>query len=328
MGFRRSEVRILSPRLETLSAPTSSGAGDGLIHHARVVPERAARELANELLAACEAAMDDGSTENRGPVVAAYLHGSLARGSYVAGRSDVDVLLVTGRPLTGREQKSLRRTLDGVAAGAPCRFDLEIVTADMASQPTRRPRVELYYGFHGATLEIVIGDIQPDLVVEFSTIRQEGEALFGPPAALLIAEPPPEWIDARGEELLDRWSRLTDDAVHAELMVLTACRIWRWADERRHTSKEEAGGWVLARNPTLTAVAAALIQRQRDPNETISAAAIADVLAAARGALEHRRQSPAAPGSRDTAEDPRRDHNATVGTGRFESSRPDQASQR
>lgn len=48
---------------------------------------------------------------------------------------------------------------------------------------------------------------------------------------------PAEWIDERGLDLLDRWSRLTVDAAHAGLMVLIACRIWLWAVERR--------GWPL-----------------------------------------------------------------------------------
>lgn len=48
---------------------------------------------------------------------------------------------------------------------------------------------------------------------------------------------------------------------HAELMVLTACRIWRFAAEGVHCSKTDAGRWALARDPSLVAVAEALHQR-------------------------------------------------------------------
>jgi proline iminopeptidase len=41
------------------------------------------------------------------------------------------------------------------------------------------------------------------------------------------------------------WEDLIDDADHAELMVLTACRMWRYSTERIHCSKTAAGRWAL-----------------------------------------------------------------------------------
>jgi len=52
---------------------------------------------------------------------------------------------------------------------------------------------------------------------------------------------------------------------YAELTVLTACRVWRSAEEGRHCSKTTAGRWALARDPTLGVVADALHQRHGDP---------------------------------------------------------------
>jgi Domain of unknown function (DUF4111) len=40
--------------------------------------------------------------------------------------------------------------------------------------------------------------------------------------------------------------------------VLTACRVWRFSEERTHCSKSEAGLWALARDPSLRAVSGAL----------------------------------------------------------------------
>ena len=124
--------------------------------------------------------------------------------------------------------------------------------------------------------------------MEFSVIREAADVLVGPPPVMLIAEQPSEWIDSRGLDLLDRWSRLTDDAAHAGLMVLIACRIWLWAVERRHASKDEAGRWALERDPTLQAVEVALAERREHSNRDVSPRDVARVLDAVRRAVERR----------------------------------------
>jgi hypothetical protein len=67
-----------------------------------------------------------------------------------------------------------------------------------------------------------------------------------------------------GDAQLARWESLTDDAPYAELMVLTACRIWRFSEERTHCSKTGTGLWALARDPSLQAVRDALRLRTGD----------------------------------------------------------------
>lgn len=257
----------------------------------RVVPDQAGRRLAAELLAVCQAAVAEGPTGHASRIIGAYIHGSLAHGGYVPGRSDVDVLVVVDAPLTAGQRTSIMRALDAIAPATGRRFDLEIVTAESASRATRRPTVELYYGVHGGTPEIVTADHLPSLVVEFSAMRLAADVLVGPPPATLIAEQPTEWIDERGLELLDRWSRLTGDAAHAGLMVLIACQIWHWAVERRHASKDEAGGWVLERDPTLNAVEAALAERRGDGSRSIPPGEVARVLDAAGPAVDRRRSA-------------------------------------
>lgn len=263
-----------------------------------VEPEQAGRRLAAELLAACEAAVAEGPAGHAARIIGAYIHGSLAHGGYVPSHSDVDVLVVVDGPLTAGQRTSLIRALDAIAPATGRRFDLEVVTAESASRATRQPTVELYYGVHGGSPEIVTADHLPSLVVEYSAMRSAADVLVGPSPATLIAEQPTEWIDERGLELLDRWSRLTRDAAHAGLMVLIACQIWRWAVERRHASKDEAGGWALERDPTLTAVEAALAERRGDGSRSIPPGDATRVLDAARRAVKRRRSgSPPSQGS-------------------------------
>jgi hypothetical protein len=68
-------------------------------------------------------------------------------------------------------------------------------------------------------------------------------------------------------------------------MVLTACRIWRFATERVHCSKTAASQWALERDPSLCAVEEALRQRTRDPAATIAEEGIASLLALVRQEL-------------------------------------------
>ena len=247
--------------------------------------QRAGRILAAELLAACEAALARELTPDAAEIVGAYIHGSLAAGGYVPGQSDVDLLVVVDRPLTEPQRSSLLHALDGIGPTRRRRFDLTIVTAETASRATSRPIAEVYYGWHGASPEIVITDHLPSLVVELSAMRESAEVLIGPPPMALVTDQPAELIDQRGLELLDRWSRLTDDAVHAELMVLVACQIWRWAVERRHVSKDAAGRWAFEQDSTLTAVEIALARRRGDQSPTMDPGDVRRVLDRARIAL-------------------------------------------
>jgi hypothetical protein len=81
---------------------------------------------------------------------------------------------------------------------------------------------------------------EADLVVEFSVCRQLGRSdVIGPV--------PDEWVDEVGAAVLSRWRTIGDDAPDRELMALTACRIWRFREERVHCSKPAAAQWARER---------------------------------------------------------------------------------
>jgi len=64
-------------------------------------------------------------------------------------------------------------------------------------------------------------------------------------------------------------------------MVLTACRMWRFAVDGVHCSKSEAARWALARDPSLVAIEQALRQRRGDSREPIGEDGVTAVLNAA-----------------------------------------------
>jgi hypothetical protein len=222
-------------------------------------------------------------------LVAVILHGSLVLGDYTPGRSDVDLLAIVERSLTDDELAALAELVvarRGKAAG----IDLRVVTGAAAGEPTAAPAMELYIGVHHDQEPELLRRIdgERDLVAELSMVRADGRSLVGPEPTAVVGAIPDEWVVAYGDEVLERWQQLTDDAEHAGLMTLTACRIWTFAVEGAHCSKTVAARWALLQDPALPAVEAALRRRAGDTKAQIAPADIAALLARVRGELARR----------------------------------------
>ena len=212
---------------------------------------------AERIAAVCERVLGE-------TVRSVILHGSLALGDYVPGRSDIDLLAIVAHPLAEAHTAELTRALIAEQANTSHRVDLRVVTAAVAAAPTEAPPMELYAGLRPSDPPELVARHpgEPDLAIELSVCRERGRALRGAAPADLIGEVPDSAVLRTGDAQLARWQELTDDAPHAVLMVLTACRIWRFAETRSHCSKSEAGVWALARDPALQAVRSALAQRR------------------------------------------------------------------
>ncbi|WIM99804.1 DUF4111 domain-containing protein [Actinoplanes oblitus] len=210
------------------------------------------------------------------------LHGSLAAGGFQPGRSDLDLLVVVDGVLTDARAAELTDVVRRADAGAAAGIDLHVVTAETAGTASRAPALELYLGRHRSSpSEVAIERrvaASPDLVTELSMARAGGRALAGAPPAEVIAPVPAEWVVDRGRHWLTVWRSLTDDVAHAAFMVLTTCRVWRFAVERVHCSKPEAAAWALRRDPSLTVVRQALRQYAYDPSTVVSQPGLADLL--------------------------------------------------
>jgi hypothetical protein len=242
--------------------------------------------FADRLAARCSAGLGNATAS-------VILHGSLTLDDFAPRRSDIDLLVVVENPLSDDQLAAIRDALRG---DAPCRVDLRVVTRATAASPTRSPVLEAAFVLRpGKQLEMEARVAQePDLVVEFSIARAHGRSIVGRAPNTVIAPVPDEWLVQIGDRQLAAWESLTDDAGHAELMVLTACRIWRFGTDGLHCSKTAAGRWALARDPSLSAVDEALRQRTIDPATAIGVEGIAHLLARVRSEL--RTRSPTRPG--------------------------------
>jgi hypothetical protein len=166
---------------------------------------------------------------------AIIVHGSLALGDFSEEESDIDLLVLSDASTHG-----LVEALEAEWSRNPVKFDLRVVSYSAAARPTRTPRMRLYVAWHGTDgLEVKEDTEEPDLVVDFSVCRQLG---YGP----LIGPVPPEWVDELGQAVIERWKRIGYDPPNQKLMALTACRIWRFRQERVHCSKPAAAEWARA----------------------------------------------------------------------------------
>jgi predicted nucleotidyltransferase len=206
----------------------------------------------------------------RDALVSVILHGSLTLGGFTPGRSDIDLLAISPEPLSDVQCAALRDA------------------RPTAAQPVRVPPLEAAVVLRpGKDLEFEphVTD-EPDVAVELSIARAHGRNIVGLRPDAAIGPVPAEWVLDIGDRQLAAWQRLTNDAPHAELMVLSACRIWRFGIEELHCSKAAAAHWALAREPSLTVVEDALRQRTVDPARVIEANRIAHLLALVRRELK------------------------------------------
>jgi predicted nucleotidyltransferase len=230
-----------------------------------------ALELAGRVEQACSQAL--------GALAAVILHGSLVLGDFVPSRSDVDLLVVAGEELTDDQRAALVAAMPDSAW-----VDLRVVTRTVASSPTPAPPLDTSVTLQAGRAPLLEAQNpgERDLVVEFATCRTHGRSLRGAEPGAVLGAVPDEWVLDVGEAQLADWQRLEFSPPHAELMVFTACRVWRFAEERCHCSKTAAAEWALAQEPSLHVVRAALRRRHDDPSFPIEEPLVRELLARVR----------------------------------------------
>jgi Domain of unknown function (DUF4111)/Nucleotidyltransferase domain len=227
-------------------------------------------------------------------VAGVILHGSLTLGNYLPGRSDADLLVVVGEPLSDAQLAALTGALAGHRPQAPGPVDLRVVTRQVAASPTPAPPMEAYLRLtpsSGVRVEERRHPGERDLAVELSVCRAHGRSLQGAAPAELIGEVPDRWVVAAGDAQLAAWQAIGDDPKYAELTVLTACRVWHFAEEGHHCSKAAAAQWALRRDHTLKVVRDALRRRHGYPAARIDPVQVARLLVLVRARLAEARDA-------------------------------------
>lgn len=205
------------------------------------------------------AAVDLVEAELGDNLVGVYLHGSLAMGSYFRPKSDLDLLVVCGRPLPVEGRRDLARALVRHMRTRPTvgNLELSVITAIAARQAQAPVPYELHVS--GTWEEAVLADqvdfasngTDPDLPAHLTHTRQRGVCLLGIPIEEAFGDV--EWdaflaaVDDDAEWLLTDHNLLETPFYG----VLNICRVLKLRHEKRHQvhSKDEAARWALDNLP-------------------------------------------------------------------------------
>lgn len=196
-------------------------------------------------------------------LVGVYLHGSAVLGDFSTGRSDVDVIAVSARPLSQTEKESVSEQLSQGSLPCPARgLEFHILHRDDLTRSGAPPfELHLATSADGTPDRVVDGRGHrgdPDLVMHFAVLHENGRALLGPaPDGLFPVIPRPMLLQAFLGEL--EWAK---ENASPSYQVLNACRAWRYVDEGVLCSKAAGGKWARRRVDDPTLIDAALRHRR------------------------------------------------------------------
>ncbi len=223
---------------------------------AKIPPEAAA--ITARLSAAQRQALGD-------QLLALYLFGSAATGSFEASVSDVDLLVVLSAEPTEHEIDTLATMHEKLIKDAPQwddRVEVDYLSAaalaNFRSSAWPAARISPGEPFHR---------IQIDLrwVVDWYQVLVSGVAIYGPPPQTFIPSiSHGEFVKAVRDLLQALPDRLTDDVGPSgrAYAVLTACRALRACRTGKDASKKEAAEWAAALLPPFrNLIMGALAQR-------------------------------------------------------------------
>ena len=181
-----------------------------------------------------------------------YLHGS-AVGGGLKPASDIDIMVVCGQSLTGRERLVLTQGLLPISGwhAAARSIELTVVVRSQVNPWRFPPICDFLYGDWLRDEIAAGGPPQPapsgDLAVLISMTLAGDHPLAGPPPAQLLAPVPSQDL-ARGcvEGVPGLLHDLAEDTRN---VVLTLARIWTTLATGEIRSKEAAADWALAQLP-------------------------------------------------------------------------------
>lgn len=192
-------------------------------------------------------------------LVGVYLHGSLAMGSYFRPKSDLDLLVVSGRPLPVESRRDLARALVRHMQARPTvgNLELSVITAATARAPQDPVPYELHVS--GAWEEAILADqvdfaangTDPDLPAHLTHVRQRGVCLLGTPIEEAFGEIAWDAFLAAVDEDA-AWVLADRNVLESPFYgVLNICRVLQLRQQGAHQvhSKDEAARWAFDHLP-------------------------------------------------------------------------------
>jgi predicted nucleotidyltransferase len=189
-----------------------------------------------------------------------YVYGSVAFGCYNPARSDVDVLVVTGRRMAPETRRAFSALLRLLADAA--RLEISFLSrADL--DPWRYPTP---FDYHFSPTSEKHDGAGAYFATEIANARARGIALVGPPPEEVFpVVPDADFLDSVERDLVWAADHIQERPGYA---VLNGCRVVAFRRERTVRSKAEAGAWGLRSAPeqfrSLIAEAGAIYAGERE----------------------------------------------------------------
>ena len=191
--------------------------------------------------------------------VGAYLHGSLAMGSYYLPKSDIDLLFVVEESLTADKRRSTARRLADLSDARPTVGDLEVSVLrahDLVHFRHPSPYEVHYSGdwkdrVRGNLVDYSMERTDPDLAAHCAAIKARGVALAGLPVRRAFGPVPLDAVQKAIYGDLD-WILQDDNIVKSPFYgVLNCCRVLalQVSNWQTQLSKDEGAAWALGHVP-------------------------------------------------------------------------------
>jgi hypothetical protein len=208
------------------------------------------KELLDALLPGVQDALGDN-------LVGAYLRGSLALGDFIPATSDVDVLVVTARPIGAAEFDKLAALHKRLSASSLVYANRhEIAYIDRAAW--RRFEPGKRHASLGQGEALAWSEHRDNWILERWTVRERGVTLLGPEPRTLTDPVAPDELRAAVRSRLRDWADWADQPddpdwllprAHKAYVVETMCRALATLACGQLWSKSRAVAWALAKLP-------------------------------------------------------------------------------
>lgn len=181
-----------------------------------------------------------------------YLHGSLAMGGFNPTRSDIDVLVVTDKPIRLLEKRNLAQLFLDYSSSPypieisflnkkqlmgwqhPCPFEFHY-----SEHWRERYETELFQGTSKYISEVIQTD--PDLAAHITITNYKGICIEGRPIDDVFPEIPlDDYLSSIMGDYLECLERIKENPIYC---ILNMLRVLWFLDERVISSKQEAGSW-------------------------------------------------------------------------------------
>ena len=185
-----------------------------------------------------------------------YMHGSAVMGCFNPLKSDIDLIVVAGRPISDSVKRAFMDMVIRCNASAPAKgIEMSVVLREVCNPFIYPTPFELH--FSTAHLEWYKKDPEDyirrmkgddrDLAAHFTVITNRGMCLYGLPIKEVFGEiPGADYMDSIWNDVSEAPERITEDTMY---LTLNLARVLAYQEEGLVLSKKEGGEWALSHLP-------------------------------------------------------------------------------